>query len=168
MKQEKRLDLALTKAMRPSCQKYGFLTYRMITHWNQIVGERMSKLASPLQIVFEPNKSHDGALIIAVSNPGFALEIQSLQSLILSKIAIYFGYQAISRIKIKIVRNNIDQIQRVSSTEIYQGTKSRVVVQECIDEQEDSVLSSLIEGIQDKEISNELHMLKNILFQKEN
>ena len=107
MKQFVKLDSALADAMKPSCQKYGFITYRIIAYWSQIVGEKMASLSSPLQIIFEPHKNYNGTLLIATSNPGFALEIQSSQNVILSKISTYFGYQAVSKIRIKIMKNHM-------------------------------------------------------------
>jgi hypothetical protein len=98
----KKLDVALADAMKPACQKYGFITYQIIANWRQIVGEHMAAISFPMEIIFEPNQKINGTLVIGTKNPGFALEIQASQEIILSKLATYFGYKAISRMKMKI------------------------------------------------------------------
>ena len=169
MKGYKTLKDILSDTLKPACEKYGFITYRIINHWRQIVGKNIATLSHPIEISFLPNKNDEGLLTIGISNPGFALEIQASELIIINKLATYFGYKAISRIKIKITpkitnlyeHNTVSNIQEKSAV-IYKCAKN--TNNQILSIEEDKQINALIDKIADKEIAEEIAALKESLF----
>lgn len=92
----------LTKA---TFVKHGFANQKIASNWQNIVGETIAKYTLPQKIVFKPNSTRAGVLHIGVSNPGLSLELQAKETFIVDKISTFFGYQAVSRIKVNIDRS---------------------------------------------------------------
>ena len=65
------------------------------------MGSKLCKVSAPLSISFPMNKKNNGLPTIGVSNPGYIIEMQMMQKVILGKIAVYFGYPAINKIALK-------------------------------------------------------------------
>lgn len=86
-------------------KKFGFANYKIISDWPFIIGSRLASYSIPQRIDFPPGQSIGGVLYIAISNPGLSLEIQAREGQIVNKLATYFGYRAIGRIKIIIDKN---------------------------------------------------------------
>lgn len=84
---------------RPVLKTKGAGLSRLLTQWPDIVGVALAAHCFPEKISFPSGKKTDGTLTIAVEN-GFATEIQHLQSLLIERLASYYGYKAISRIAI--------------------------------------------------------------------
>ena len=169
MKGYKALKDILQNTLRPACDRYGFITYRIINHWEQIVGKNIASLSHPIKISFPHNKNYEGILIIGVSNPGFALEIQASELIIINKLASYFGYKAINRIRIKIVQKithiyncTMAPNSKEMSTNSYQYSKN--INCNTLSLKEDEQINALINKIEDKEIAEEITALKKSLF----
>ncbi|MBR1604615.1 MAG: DUF721 domain-containing protein [Alphaproteobacteria bacterium] len=84
--------------------KHGFIETDIITNWDNIVSEQLAQYCSPLKIEFPKDKKNNGRLLLQVISGAFALEISHREKYILDKINTYFGYQAVS--SIKILQNN--------------------------------------------------------------
>lgn len=96
----------LEKAIINCCKKHNFLQHRIITDWIHIAGSTLYKLSIPVQLKFPYNKSTEGSLYIAVSNPCHILTLQMSEKSIISKINVYFGYDAISSLKFIVKEGN--------------------------------------------------------------
>jgi len=96
----KSLSHALDIITKPVFLKRGFAENRIITDWSKIVGDSISACSVPRKLTFLKDKQSNGTLYVEVSNSGFATEIVYLEPTILEKIACYFGYKAVSRLKI--------------------------------------------------------------------
>lgn len=94
------LSIALETVIKPVIKKKGFLPHKIITDWHLIMGERLGKLTSPLKVTFRGKKQEEGTLYIEAYNGGIAMEIAYLEPVLLEKIASYFGYMAVTKIKI--------------------------------------------------------------------
>lgn len=84
---------------RPVLKTQGLAGTRILTEWNNIVGPSLSAHCQPEKLTFPHGKKTGGTLTISVQS-GFATILQHEQPRILEKLAIYFGYAAISRISI--------------------------------------------------------------------
>jgi hypothetical protein len=93
------LSQILEPITKPAFKAHGLAGNRIISEWPQIIGEKLSSYCIPEKLSFPAGKKTDGTLSIAVEN-GFAPEIQHMQALILERLAVYFGYKAITRITI--------------------------------------------------------------------
>src|SRR5271154_17606 len=89
----------ITKA---SFVQHGMSNLKIIQNWQHIVGKELTRFSFPQKIAFKPNQKINGLLYIAVNNPGFSLSLQAQESLIIERIATFFGYRAVGRIKIVI------------------------------------------------------------------
>lgn len=98
-----RLPLPLYKAIeqvtKPVFKTRGLAEARLITEWHLIAGSVLSEKSLPQKIVFQKGKRGEGVLHLVVA-PGWALEVQHLEPVILDKIATYFGYRAVAKIHI--------------------------------------------------------------------
>ncbi len=71
--------------------------------WREIVGDNIARFSWPQRVSFDKNTNSYSTLHLEVSNSSFATELKYLETHLLEKIALFFGYNAISHIKIKIV-----------------------------------------------------------------
>jgi len=95
---------SLGQALLPLAQnilgKNGFVETDILTNWEEIIGRQLAQYSFPQKIVFQKDKRNDGCLHLAVSSGAFAVEIQHREKYILEKINCYFGYNAVSSLKI--------------------------------------------------------------------
>jgi hypothetical protein len=96
----KTLSHALDIITRPVFLKRGFAENRIITDWVNIVGKATACRSVPRKLTFARDKKSNGTLYVEVHNSSFATEMVYLEPMILEKIACYFGYKAVSRLKI--------------------------------------------------------------------
>lgn len=78
----------------------GMLFLELLSSWEQIIGKELSAYCLPQNIVFKKDERTDGCLSISVLSGAFAMEIQQKQQQIIEKINSFFGYPAISKLKI--------------------------------------------------------------------
>ena len=95
----KKLGGIVAKTASTAFAKRGFMESRILTEWERIVGPRIACGCLPEKIVFPRGETRNGTLHL-MARPAAALELQHLEPVIREKIAVYFGYQAISRIVI--------------------------------------------------------------------
>lgn len=80
--------------------KKGFIEVDIITNWNKIVGEELAKSTIPQKINFIKDQRSNGTLHIETISGAFALELQHKEKIVIEKINTYFGYNAVSKLKI--------------------------------------------------------------------
>ncbi|WP_339040797.1 DUF721 domain-containing protein [Candidatus Lariskella endosymbiont of Hedychridium roseum] len=76
-------------------------------NWIDIVGRGLANISYPSDIAFNGESRARGTLTIEISNPGFALEMQSCQQTIISRVNSYFGYEAVAQVKIKVRKSQV-------------------------------------------------------------
>ena len=87
------LAALLPKLTKRFYQARGFAEAGVLNDWPDIVGR-------PLADYTAPERLHpDGALEVRVGG-AWALELQHLEPLVLDRIATYFGYRAVTRLKL--------------------------------------------------------------------
>lgn len=107
--ERKTYDLtALSKTIAPLTKrlfgKKGFVEVDILSNWDKIVGEELADYSFPQKIDFKREQKNNGILHLQVPSGAFALEIQHRERFILEKVNAYFGYNAVSGIK--IIQNN--------------------------------------------------------------
>lgn len=102
------LSSVLHKWVQPAFKRRGFVEHRIITHWPEIIGHTLVLYCAPKRVFFSSKEKVDGTLVVEVFNSALATELQHMEPTIIDKIASYFGYNAVSRIKI---------IQNIKATE---------------------------------------------------
>ena len=94
------LTSVLDQIVRPVYAKRGFAHNRIITDWPKIVGPMLCNVTSPKKLSFYQEKHHEGVLEVEAYESGLAMELTYLEPMILERIATYFGYKAVGRLKI--------------------------------------------------------------------
>ena len=94
------LSRLLEKITKTAFEKRGFAEQRIITDWRHIVGDVIARYSTPLKLAFPAQQHHGGVLHIEVYDSAFATEIHYLGPMILDRIATYFGYRAVSQLKL--------------------------------------------------------------------
>ena len=104
----KTLSSCIEPLTRPVLKSQGLAGSRLLSQWQEVVGEAMAARSYPAKLSFPRGKTTDGTLTIAVEN-GFATEIQHMMPIILERLATYYGYKAVSRI---IISHSYAQTQK--------------------------------------------------------
>jgi hypothetical protein len=93
-----RLGVHTQKIVKPVFKARGLMEGKIITNWPQIVGEKFARLALAEKITFPRGKKTEGTLYLSVTSAG-ALLLQYAQDLILEQVNTYFGYKALSTLR---------------------------------------------------------------------
>jgi len=84
--------------------KKGFVEIDILTNWETIIGKELSAYTLPQRIDFKKDQRNNGILHLEVPAGAFAVEVKHKENLILERINAYFGYNAVS--SLKIIQNN--------------------------------------------------------------
>ncbi len=107
----------LPKLVKSTFEKKGFAQAEILLEWNKIVGQEMSQKCTPEKLIFPKGKKTEGMLYLNVQiSSGLLIEYGA--PLIIDKINSYFGYQAVTRLKLKQVLFNNDSIPYFSEKEL--------------------------------------------------
>lgn len=85
---------------RTAFRRFGFVQSSVVTRWPEIVGERHARHCMPESIRFPPGEKSDGILQLVVS-PAHAPIIQHVIPEITDRVNRFFGYNAVSRVKLR-------------------------------------------------------------------
>lgn len=91
----------------------GFLLVDLLSDWQNIAGPTLAELTLPHRIIFRKGERSNGSLELLAFNGAAAMEIQQRTPQIIEKINTYFGYAAISGLKIiqNCVRENFRTVK---------------------------------------------------------
>jgi hypothetical protein len=95
----KNVSSLVTDLTKTAIRNKGFASAQIIYDWEAIVGGYLAKHTTPIKIAMPMNKNTDGVLHIQVVS-SVAPIIQTLEPEIIEKIATYFGFKAVARIKL--------------------------------------------------------------------
>ncbi len=85
---------------RTAFRRFGFVQSSVVTRWPEIVGPHHAKVCSPEALRFPPGEKAGGILQLVVV-PAHAPLIQQVIPEIMERVNRFFGYQAVSRIKLR-------------------------------------------------------------------
>ena len=83
----------------PMLGRRGFAGTRVVAEWPSIVGDQLAGRSLPERVVRAPGGRGGGTLHVRISSGSLALELQHLEPLIVERINTYFGYQAVTGLK---------------------------------------------------------------------
>ena len=89
------IDRALSKPMR----RNGFAHSEVLTRWSAIVGPELASASCPEKLSYAPHNHGAGTLSIRVTGAA-ALEFQHREPQIIERVNAYFGFRAVSRIRL--------------------------------------------------------------------
>jgi hypothetical protein len=95
------LSFLTRQATRSAFARKGFGAAEVLTRWPAIVGPTIAAHALPERLVFPPGQRDGGVLHVMVAPGGFATELQHLEPLVLERINQFFGYRAVSGLRLR-------------------------------------------------------------------
>ena len=97
--------MAVAKNIRPLVRnilgKNGIMQLEILSRWEEIAGADLAVYSFPEKIDFRANQRSGGIVHLLVPSGAFALELQHREQQILAKINAYFGYGAVSSLRIR-------------------------------------------------------------------
>ena len=82
-------------------KKYGFINSDILTDWDKIAGEDLASKIVPVKLSFPMGQRNNGTLYVKIKNPSFSSVIQYQFPTVIDRVNTYFGYNAVSNVKIK-------------------------------------------------------------------
>ncbi len=95
----KALSRVIGKIITPLCRKYGLMTADLVLEWPQIVGEELAQVCQVMKIRFPGLNRQQGCLHLQ-TNSAMAMALTYSQPIILERVNQYYGYQAVSQIRV--------------------------------------------------------------------
>lgn len=81
--------------------KRGLASADLAMKWREIIGPMLAEVTLPIRISYPRRQRDQGTLYIRCAGGGYVTQIQHLTPLILEKINSFFGYAAVSSVKIE-------------------------------------------------------------------
>lgn len=142
----------VAKTVRPLAKqllgKNGFMLIELMSSWEEIAGESLSRYVLPQKISFTKDDRTDGTIFLMVFGGAFAMEVENKKKQILQKINTFFGYEALS--KIKIIQNNNPQNFLINKNVSDKPKKNLV------SEKEETYIDELIKDVDDETLRSKL------------
>jgi hypothetical protein len=91
---------ALNHITRPIFKQRGIVDNRLFLDWPRIVGEVVAAHSMPRRITYRKDSHQQGTLMIDVFHSGLATELEYMKEIIIEKIAVFYGFQAIGDLRI--------------------------------------------------------------------
>lgn len=88
------------KLIGPVLGKNGFMHADILSHWEDILGTILAKGIYPIKLTFPKGQRENATLHVKAVSGAFAMEFTARHSEILEKINGYFGYRAVSDIRV--------------------------------------------------------------------
>lgn len=140
--------------------KKGLVEMKILTSWKSIVGERLAQYSLPEKISFKKDERDNGVLHLMVANGAFAVEITHNTTLILEKINVFFGYNAVS--KIKIIQNESSFYETDNKFNEYKEDKKLV------SPEQQNYIKQITENIKNPDLKERLRSLGENIFKQNN
>lgn len=134
----------------------GFVEVDILTEWDKIVGPELAQYSFPQKINFGKEKNN-GTLYLAVPSGAYALELQQRSKYIIDKINTYFGYNAVSNIKI---------IQNSGMVPLQQPQKTAQKIS--VTKEQKEQITALTNEINNEDLKNILIKLGENIFSEKN
>lgn len=94
------LAACLGKTTTPVFRRRGFADGAVVTQWPAIVGAQLAAVTAPERIVYPPRRRNEGTLTLRIASGALALEVQHLQPQLIERINQFFGFRAVTRIRL--------------------------------------------------------------------
>jgi hypothetical protein len=101
-----RLDRHFSPVAGKALERFGFAYAEMITNWPAIVGDSMAAVSTPERVRWpRGGEAHEGpgrgGTLVIAAEAGHAIELQHDTERIIERINGYYGYEAITALKIR-------------------------------------------------------------------
>lgn len=148
----------LNPLLRQILGNKGMAILELLGSWQNIVGKEISAYCLPQDITFNKDERTNGCLNLKVLSGAFAMEIQQKQRQIIEKVNTFFGYPAISKLKICQTGNPDDFL---IGKKPFEKVKKKVV-----SANEESYITELIKDIKDENMRRCLKSIGESVFSR--
>ena len=93
-----RTSSLLTQRIRKASESRGFAQSRLLTHWEEVVGDDLAAIARPVNVSY--GRQGFGAALTILTTGAQAPMVEMQKEQIRAKVNAVYGYNAISRIRI--------------------------------------------------------------------
>lgn len=136
----------------------GLITLELLKNWEAVVGHDLAQYTLPQKILFKKDERQNGTLILLTLSGAFAMEVKQHEPHILQKINTFFGYPAVTTLKILQTGNPEDFILHKKPLE---NLKKSVV-----SATEENYITELTKDIQSEELRTKLQSLGEAIWRK--
>ena len=95
------LSMQLASLTKNLLGKRGFSNADLLLHWDDVVGQELSKGVRPDKMTYPKGDRENAILHVRVGAGSFAVVVEHQKNIIMEKINTFLGYNAVSDIKIK-------------------------------------------------------------------
>ena len=131
---------------KPAFGRRGFAAGAVVTDWARIVGPYLAANTAPEKIIEAGERGDEGTLHLRVGNAALATELLHLEPQLVERVNGYFGYRAISRV-------------RLSQGAIPRRDEPRRSVTRKLDDSEETALTGRLAGVDDADLKEALESL---------
>ena len=96
---------SIPKTLKKHLKKGGYNYSHIVDNWTKIVSEKISNACYPLTVKMG-KEMRDGTLVLNVSH-GKEMEVEYKKKEIIDKINVFFGYNYINKVTLKIVQGTV-------------------------------------------------------------
>jgi hypothetical protein len=96
----KALAATVERFTKPIFGKRGLADGAIAAQWPQIIGDTLANVTMPEKVSYPRGDRRGGTLYLRVANGSFATELIHLEPQLIERINRYFGYRAISRVRL--------------------------------------------------------------------
>lgn len=139
--------------------KRGVMQVELMENWEEIVGEKLAEYVLPQKISFPKDERSGGTLFLLVFGGAFALEVEGKKVGILQKVNAFFGYEALS--KIKILQNSGPE-NFLTDKNVYDKPKKNLV-----SEKQKTYINELTKGVKNESLRLKLERIGCEIFNDE-
>ncbi|MCQ2741364.1 MAG: DciA family protein [Alphaproteobacteria bacterium] len=129
--------------------KKAFAEADVLSRWTDIVGDETASYSKPIKIDFKKDERTNGSLVVETDGGAFALELQLKSNVIIERVNTFFGYEAISRLK--IIQNPKVKIEPKTPTHNFEKT--------LVTKEEENYIKVLSEGVLNQDLQQSLQKL---------
>lgn len=86
-------------ALKSSGARRGFAELRLLTEWRAIVGESLAAICRPMKVTYR-ERGGLGAVLVLTAEGARAPEVEMEKARIIERVNAFYGYRAVSRIRI--------------------------------------------------------------------
>lgn len=136
----------------------GTAEIEILGNWASIAGEELAKATQPMRIDFKPQARSEGTLHLACENGAYALEIAHKTPYLIDKINTFFGYRAVSQIKI---HQGLSLSAEKNSSNAIHNPEKKLVTPE-----EETYIKEIVSGVQNPDLKAQLESLGRKIFER--
>ncbi len=151
---------SLAQTMQPLIKQLlgdkGLLLIELLRNWNLIVGADLAQYTLPHKLSFPLEQRCDGTLYLTTLSGAFAMEVQQRTLQIIRQVNQFFGYTAVSKLKI-LQTGNPEDLQPHKKTLEY-------VQKNVVSAAEENYITDITKDIDSPELRERLRNLGRLVF----